>query len=183
VPGAAEAIGFPVVIKATGATLQHKSELGAVILNVRSTSDAATAAQRLSALSDTLLVEHMVTDGVAEILIGITVDAQFGQMLVLGAGGTLTELLRDTVALLPPFTAEAIEWALSQLKVARLLAGYRGQRAADVPALIDMALACTRYAEAQLDRLLELDINPVIVRPAGLGAVAVDALIRLRKEH
>jgi hypothetical protein len=67
--------------------------------------------------------------------------------------------------------------------VARLLAGYRGQSAADVPALIEMALACTRYAEAQLDRLLELDINPVIVRPAGLGAVAVDALIRLVKEH
>ena len=183
VPGAAEAIGFPVVIKATGATLQHKSELGAVIVNVRSANDAAAAAQRRSALSDTLLVEQMVTDGVAEILIGITVDAQFGQMLVLGAGGTLTELLRDTVALLPPFTAEAIQWALSQLKVARLLAGYRGQSAADVPALIDMALACTRYAEAQLDRLLELDINPVIVRPAGLGAVAVDALIRLTKEH
>jgi acetate---CoA ligase (ADP-forming) len=183
VVGAAEAIGFPVVIKATGATLQHKSELGAVILNVRSASDAASAAQRLSALSDTLLVEQMVTDGVAEILIGITVDAQFGQMLVLGAGGTLTELLRDTVALLPPFTPEAIQRALSQLKVARLLAGYRGQSAADVPALIEMALACTRYAEAQLDRLLELDINPVIVRPAGLGAVAVDALIRLVKEH
>jgi acetyl-CoA synthetase len=125
----------------------------------------------------------MVTDGVAEILIGITVDAQFGQMLVLGAGGVLTELLRDTVALLPPFSAGSIEAALGRLRLAPLLAGYRGRKLADVPALVELALACTRYAEAHLERLLELDLNPVIVRPAGLGAVAVDALIRLVKEN
>jgi acetate---CoA ligase (ADP-forming) len=180
---AASAIGYPVVIKATGRTLQHKSDLGGVILNVRDAQQAAAAAQRLATLSDTLLVEQMVTDGVAEILIGITVDAQFGQLLVLGAGGTMTELLRDTVALLPPFTAEAIGAALARLGIARLLAGYRGGPAADVAALIEVALACTRYAEAQLEALLELDLNPVIVRPAGRGAIAVDALIRLSKEH
>ncbi len=98
-------------------------------------------------------------------------------------GGTLTELLRDTVALLPPFTAETILCAINRLKVAPLLAGYRGHSAADVPALVEMALACTRYAQTHVDRLVELDINPVIVRPSGLGAVAVDALIRLVKEH
>ena len=136
-----------------------------------------------AALSDALLVEQMVTDGVAEILVGITVDAQFGQLLVLGAGGTMTELLRDTVALLPPFTADKIQRGLARLKVARLLAGYRGKPAADVPALIELALACARYAEAQVDHLLELDLNPVIVRPVGHGAVAVDALVRLAKEH
>ena len=124
----------------------------------------------------------MVTDGVAEILIGMTVDAQFGQLLVLGAGGTLTELLRDTVALLPPFTSDAIHAAIGRLRVAPLLAGFRGRRGGDVPALVDMALACTRYAQAHLERLVELDLNPVIVRPAGLGAIAVDALIRLDKE-
>ena len=150
---AAETIGYPLVIKATGNALQHKSDVGAVILNVGNASDALAAARRLSALSDTLLVEQMVTDGVAEILIGMTLDAQFGQILVLGAGGTLTELLHDTVALLPPFTPESIGSALRGLKVARLLAGYRGRSAADVPALIDAALACTRYAEAHLERL------------------------------
>jgi acetate---CoA ligase (ADP-forming) len=183
VVAAAEAIGYPVAIKATGPALQHKSELGAVIVNVRSADQAKAAAQRLASLSDTLLVEQMVGDGVAEVLIGMTVDAQFGQMLVLGAGGVLTELLGDTVALLPPFTTEAIGAALSRLKVARLLAGYRGKPAGDIPALIEIAQACTRYAQAQVDRLVELDINPVIVRPAGLGAVAVDALIRLAKEQ
>ena len=91
------------------------------------------------------LVEEMVTDGVAEVLVGMTVDSQFGQLLVLGAGGVLTELLRDSVTLLPPFDAAGIERALRTLRVARLLGGFRG-------------------------------------RPAGLGAVAVDALIRLAEE-
>jgi acetate---CoA ligase (ADP-forming) len=179
---AAAALGFPVVIKAVGSRLEHKSELGAVVLNVRSAAEAAAAAQRLSALSATLLVEEMVSDGVAEVLVGVSVDPQFGQLLVLGAGGVLTELLRDSVSLLPPFTAAAIEAALGRLKLARLLAGYRGRPPADVAALVQTALACTRYAAANLERLVELDLNPVIVRPQGSGAVAVDALIRL-EEH
>jgi len=119
---AADAIGYPVVIKAAGRSLQHKSDLGGVVLNVRGPDQARAAAQRLAALSDTLLVEQMVDDGIAEVLVGMTVDEQFGQMLVLGAGGTLTELLRDTVALLPPFTADAIRSAIGRLTVAKLLA-------------------------------------------------------------
>jgi len=179
---AAAALGFPVVIKAAGAALEHKSEVDGVVLNVRSAAEAAAAAQRLSALSATLLVEEMVSDGVAEVLVGVTVDAQFGQLLVLGAGGVLTELLRDSVSLLPPFTAASIEAALGRLRVGKLLAGYRGRPPADVAALVQTVLACARYAAANLERLVELDLNPVIVRPAGLGAVAVDALIRL-EEH
>ena len=74
---------------------------------------------------------------------------------------------------------ESIEAALRRLKVSKLLTGFRGKPAGDVPALVAAILACTQYAKANLDSLLELDINPVIVRPAGLGAVAVDTLIRL----
>jgi acetate---CoA ligase (ADP-forming) len=176
---AAKEIGFPVVIKASGAHLEHKSELGAVVVNIRTPAEAQAAAQRLKQVSDQLLVEQMISDGVAEIIVGMTVDAQFGQVLVIGAGGVLTELLRDTATLLPPFTPTSIEAALNHLKVSKLLKGFRGKPAGDVPALIDTVLACTRYAEANLNTLVELDINPVIVRPAGLGAVAVDALIRL----
>jgi acetyl-CoA synthetase len=179
---AARKIGFPVVIKASGAHLEHKSELGAVVVNIRTTVEAESAAQRLSKLSDSLLVEEMVSDGVAEILVGMTVDPQFGQVLLLGAGGVLTELLRDTVTLLPPFTAESVHEALKRLKVFKLLVGFRGKPPGDVPALLATVLACTRYAETNLESLLELDINPVIVRPAGLGAVAVDALIRLAEQ-
>ena len=176
---AAAALGFPVVMKAAGAALEHKSELGGVILDIRTATDAAAAAQRLSALSGTLLVEQMIDDGVAEILVGISVDPQFGQLLTLGAGGVLTELLRDSVTLLPPFTAARITAALARLRAAPLLNGYRGRPAADVPALVETARACARYAHANLERVAELDLNPVIVRPRGRGAVAVDALIRL----
>ncbi len=180
---AAADIGFPVVIKVAGPGLEHKSDVGGVVLNVRTPTDADTAAARLSRLSDQLLVEQMVTDAVAEILIGIKTDAQFGQLLVLGAGGVLTELLKDTVILLPPFTAADIERAIGRLAVAKLLGGFRGGPPGDIPALVQTALGCARYARDTRDRLIELDLNPVIVRPAGRGAVAVDALIRLIEEN
>jgi acetyl-CoA synthetase len=182
VPDAAGALGYPVAIKATGAALEHKSDVGGVVLDVRTPADAAAAAERLSRLSSLLLVEKMVEDGVAEILIGITADPQFGQLLLLGAGGVLAEYLADTVVLTPPFTSDAIQGACGRLRATRLLSGYRGRPPGDVPALVHTALACARYGQHNLDRLLELDLNPVIVRPAGLGAVAVDALVRLTEE-
>ncbi len=124
----------------------------------------------------------MIADGVAEILVGVMVDAQFGQVLLLGAGGITTELWHDTVTLLPPFTAQSIEAGLKRLTVWKLLAGFRGKPAGDVAALVEAALAVTRYAADHLETLSELDVNPIIVRPAGRGAVAVDTLIRLAEE-
>jgi succinyl-CoA synthetase beta subunit len=176
---AAVELGFPVVMKVASAELEHKSDVGGVLVNIRNRDEAEAAAERLGQLATSLLVEEMISDAVAEILIGITVDPQFGQVLVIGAGGVLTELLRDTVTLLPPFTPTAIEAAIRRLSVARLLTGYRGRPPGDIATLVETAMACARYAEANMNTLLELDINPVIVRPAGRGAVAVDALIRL----
>src|ERR1700675_2347003 len=176
---AALTLGFPVVLKATGSHLTHKTEVGGVVLNVRSGAEARNAAERLAKLSDTVLVEEMVTDGVAEVLIGVIVDPQFGQVLVLGAGGVFTEILSDSVSLLPPWTHASIEAALRRLSIARLLDGYRGKPAADVGALIGAILGVARYASENLSALVEIDVNPVIVRPAGLGAVAVDTMIRL----
>jgi acetyl-CoA synthetase len=179
---AARALGFPVVMKAAGA-FEHKSDIGGVILDVRTVADAVAAAERLSQISRTVLVEEMVTDAVAEVLVGVTVDPQFGALLVLGAGGVLAELLQDTATLLPPFTSAAVQEGLGRLSVGRLLGGYRGRPPGDLPALVRAVLACARYAQDNVDRLLELDLNPVIVRPAGLGAVAVDALVRLVEEN
>jgi acetyl-CoA synthetase len=183
VPETAAALGFPVVIKAIGAHLEHKSEVGGVVLNVRSTAEAAAAGARLAALSDTLLVEQMTTDGVAEILIGVIVDPQFGQVLVLGAGGVLTELLSDSVSLLPPWTRESISEALRRLAVAKLLTGFRGKPRGDTGALMECILQIARYASATSATLIEIDVNPVIVRPDGEGVVAVDTMIRLYKSN
>jgi acetyl-CoA synthetase len=186
-PGAAAhcaaSIGFPVVIKAVGSHLEHKTEVGGVVLNIGNAADAAAAALRLKALSDTLLVEEMTCDGVAEILVGLIVDPQFGQVLVLGAGGVFTELLADSVTLLPPWTRESIAAALRGLKVAKLLAGYRGKPAGDLESLIDAVEGVARYAAENVSALVEIDVNPIIVRPAGKGAVAVDVMIRLHNSH
>ena len=178
---AALALGFPVVIKASGAHLEHKTEVGGVVLNVNTQAEVMRAAERLAKLSDTLLVEEMFTDGVAEILIGVIVDPQFGQVLVLGSGGVFTEILSDSVSLLPPWTRTSVESALRSLTAGKLLRGYRGKPAADVDALTDVILSVARYASENVAALVELDVNPVIVRPAGLGAVAVDAMIRLKR--
>ena len=178
---AAAELGFPVVIKAAAADLAHKTEVGGVALNIQSAGEAGQAAGRLAKLSATLLVEEMITDGVAEVLIGIIVDPQFGQVLVLGAGGVLTEFMGDSVSLLPPWSHDSIAAGLSGLRIAKLLAGFRGKPAGDIEALIDAALSVTRYAAANVSRLVEVDVNPVIVRPRGKGAVAVDTMMRLKK--
>jgi acyl-CoA synthetase (NDP forming) len=178
---AALALGFPVVMKASGAHLEHKTEVGGVVLNVRTEAEAISATERLAKLSDTLLVEEMFTDGVAEVLIGVIVDPQFGQVLVLGAGGVFTEILSDSVSLLPPWTHASIESALRRLTISKLFGGYRGKPAADVDALISTILCVARFASGNLSTLVEIDVNPVIVRPIGLGAVAVDTMIRLQR--
>ena len=170
-------------MKACADSLEHKSDAGGVVLNIRTPAEAGIAASRLGALANNVLIEPMIADGVAEILVGALIDPQFGLTLLLGAGGVLTELLRDSTSLLPPFTRPAITTALGRLTVSRLLGEFRGKPAGDVPALVDAILGVTRYAEANLDVLSELDVNPIIVRPLGAGVVAVDALIRLAKEH
>jgi hypothetical protein len=123
----------------------------------------------------------MLTDAVAEVLVGVILDPQFGQVLVLGSGGIFTEILRDSVSLLPPWTGAAIRRGLAQLAVAKLLNGFRAEPRGDTPALVDLVLGIARYASAHVEHLVELDVNPVIVRPNGLGAVAVDSLIRIKE--
>jgi acetyl-CoA synthetase len=177
---AALSLGFPVVLKAVGAHLEHKSEVGGVVLNLRNETDVTAAAERLTRLSPTLLIEQMTVDGVAEILAGIVVDPQFGQVLVLGAGGVLTELVGDSVTLLPPWTAATVRMGIDRLSAAKLLAGYRGKPPGDLDGLIEAVLGVARYATAHVAELVELDVNPIIVRPRGLGVVAVDTLIRLK---
>jgi acyl-CoA synthetase (NDP forming) len=176
---AAEAIGFPVVLKALG--IAHKSEVGAVRLDLRSAAEVEVAATELQSLGDGLLVEAMVTDAVAELLIGVAREPNFGLLMTIAAGGVLVELSRDAASLLLPVTPDAIREAILSLRMASLLQGYRRRPPGDVDAAVAAALAIQRYAEANIAALEELDVNPLLVRPAGRGAVAVDALIRVRE--
>lgn len=176
---AASELGYPLVLKAVSAEMAHKTERGAVRLRLTTEAAVRAAAAALLPMGEAVLVERMVTDAVAEVIVGIGHDPAVGPYLLLGSGGILAELLADTAVLTLPARAADIEAALATLKVSKLLAGFRGQPEGDIAGLIACILAVQDYALANLPTLLELDVNPVMVRPAGLGAVAVDALIRL----
>ena len=180
--GVADSLGYPVVVKAVSAQLAHKTEVGGVQLNVQNAEGVRAAVARMAALSDRFLVEQMATQVVAEIIVGVQRDAQFGFSLTLGAGGVLVELLQDVQTLLFPVARADVQSALQALKAWPLLAGFRGKSAGDVEALVDAVLAIASYAQANAHRLLELDVNPVLVMPEGQGVLAVDALIRLAGE-
>jgi acyl-CoA synthetase (NDP forming) len=175
---AAEALGYPVALKALG--LAHKSEAGAVRLNLDSPVEVEAAARAVAGLGNGLLIEKMVTGTVAELLVGITRDPHFGLLLTIGAGGVLVELLGDSVSLLLPATVDEMREAMLSLKTAPLLQGFRGRPAADIDAAIDAVQAMARFAEANAGRIDELEINPLLVRASGEGVAAVDALIRMR---
>jgi acetyl-CoA synthetase len=177
---AAESLGFPVAIKIADAGIAHKSERGGVRLGIRSRESATRAAEELGARAAQLLVEEMVEGGVAEMLVGVVRDPQFGQVLVLGSGGVQAELWKDTIRLLPPWNADNVESALRRLKSWPLLDGFRGKPRADLPALVSAILAIANYAQKRRESLLEMEVNPLIVLESGRGAVAVDALIRER---
>lgn len=185
-PDAAAEIGFPVAVKALDAALTHKSDSGAVALNLADDRAVAGAvAQIQESLAgnglapDRFLVERMVPGAVAELIVGIKQDPQFGLALILGAGGVLVNLIEDSRALLLPTDRVQVAAALDSLKAARLLAGYRGKPAGDRDAVIDAVMSVAGFAEAMRGSLLELDVNPLLVLPEGQGAVAADALIRL----
>jgi acyl-CoA synthetase (NDP forming) len=173
-PDAAQAVGYPVAVKTVAAGLLHKSEAGAVQLNL---GDAEAVQRAVASMPGPWLIEAMASGGVAELLVGITHDPQFGHALTLGAGGVWVELFNDTCTLLLPARREEIETALRSLRCAPLLAGYRGKPAADMPALLDAVEAVLRYAAQHAGQLRELEINPLIALPR--GALAVDAVVRL----
>lgn len=175
----AESLGFPVVVKASSKDLAHKTEAGGVALNLRSVAAVQEAAHAMSGLCDQVLVEEMITDGVAEVLVGLTVDAQFGLTLVIGSGGTMTEIYRDAVTCLFPIDRAQIRSILERLTVWPLLQGFRGKPAGDVDALIDTVLAIAAFAEARPGEICDLDINPLIVRPLGNNVVAADVLLNI----
>ena len=176
---AARDIGFPVAVKAVGADIVHKTEIGAVKLNLRSQTEVRRAARELAPHSREILVEKMAQGGVAELIIGIARDAQFGPHLVIGAGGVLVEVMKDAKTLLLPTTKREIRAAILSLKTAPLLTGYRGKPPADVTAAVDAAWAVAKFARKHWTTVQELDINPLIVLEKGKGAVAADALIAL----
>jgi acyl-CoA synthetase (NDP forming) len=176
---AARRLGFPVVVKASSATLSHKTEAGGIAVNLTTPEEVRDSAMRMRDLADEVLVEKTVAGAVCELIIGVKTDPQFGLALVIGAGGILTEFLKDAVTLLLPTSRQEIERALGRLRIAALIDGFRGRKG-DRAAVIGAIEAVARFAQAHGPYIEELDVNPLMVLPPGQGAVAVDALLRLR---
>ena len=176
---AAEAVGFPVVLKARSGDVVHKSDVGGVALGLAD-SEAVRAAYetmqaRLGAQMGGAVIQPMAPPGV-EAIVGLAADPEFGPVVMVGLGGVLTDLLQDRAFAVPPLEPGAADAMVASLRAAPLLDGYRGAPKADRQALVAVLEQVARVAE-EVPELVELDLNPILVSSA--GAVAVDCKARL----
>ena len=176
----AEEITYPVTLKISDSELAHKSELGAVMLNIQDSVMLEKACHDLFNLGPSLLIEKMITDSVCELIIGVDHDPTFGKYVIIGGGGIFVEILKDSSVLLLPVTRKDVLLAISKLKVYPLLEGYRGNPKGDLESVVDVVMSI--IALVSENDVLELDINPLIVLRENKGAVAADVLIRLNSD-
>ncbi len=178
-------VGYPLVLKAAGEKIVHKSDVGGVATGLRSAKDLAAALARMK--KD--LERHGAADGLEgfilqreargrELVVGATNDPRIGPLVMFGLGGRYVEVFKDVKFLLPPVTREDVLEALSQLKAGKLLAGVRGERPGDTAFLVETVLRVCRLA-FEFPEIAEMDINPLFVGDRGRGGLAVDARIRV----
>jgi len=177
----AKRIGFPVALKIVSSDISHKTEAGGVMLGLKTPADVVAAAKTLAARAkkhnrkariDGFLVQEMV-DGV-EVLLGARNDALYGPLLVVGSGGVLVELARDVALRLLPASSADVKAMIDGLKLKTQLKGFRGRPPADAAALVKAAVGLAKFFVDHRDVLADIEINPLIVRAKGEGAVAVD---------
>jgi acetyltransferase len=178
-------VGFPLVMKIQSRDIPHKSEVEGVRIHI-ATSDQALIAydallesarrHRPDAVIQGVLVSPMAEKGV-EIIVGTMLDATFGAMIMVGLGGITTELFKDVVYRPAPVSAVEATAMLEALKAAPLLNGFRGAPKADVPALAQLIAQISQLAAGYAKDIAEIEINPVLVHPAGEGVTIVDALV------
>ena len=181
---AAEGIGYPVAMKVDSPDILHKTEAGAIRLNLADAAAVSAAFEEIIAAArsydagariDGVVVQEMVSGGV-ETIVGVSCDAQLGPVLLFGTGGVLVEVYNDVALRLCPITRDDALDMIDEVKGARLLRGFRGAPAADIDALAEALVQVSQMAAQLEGSLAELDINPLVALPAGQGVKAVDAL-------
>ncbi|HWS29436.1 MAG TPA: acetate--CoA ligase family protein [Clostridia bacterium] len=186
---AAREIGYPVVLKVMSPQILHKTEAKVIAVGLADELAVREAYPRLmqnalrfapNAQIDGMLVQEMAEEPVAEVILGITRDAQFGPAVVYGTGGILVEVLKDSTLGIPPFNEEEALEMIRSTKGYRLLTGFRGREKADVLSLAKTLVQVGRLAAECGDEIAALDINPLLVYGEGKGVLAVDALLELR---
>ena len=185
---AARQLGFPVVLKVDSPDILHKTEAGVVRLHLADAAQVRAAYAEVTARAEAyapraeitgVSVQEMVGQGV-EVIVGVSYDQQLGPVLLFGTGGVMVEVYNDVALRRCPITHSEAQAMIAEVKGARLLQGFRGSPKADVEALADTLVRVSHFAMHFEGRLAELDINPLLVLPAGQGVKAVDALIALR---
>ncbi|MDB5414292.1 MAG: coA-binding domain protein [Rubritepida sp.] len=182
---AAEKLGFPVALKLQSASIGHKTEIGGVLLGLADAAAVAVGTAKLlaaarihapDAVIDGVLVQEMVS-GVGEVIVGVVADASLGPAVMAGPGGVLAEIIEDVGFRIAPFDAAEAARLRGETRLSKMVAGVRGGAAWDAAAL-DALLARVSVMADELEGLVaEIDLNPVIVRADGAGAVIVDALV------
>ena len=175
---AAESLTYPLVLKACDAALLHKSDAGAVMVGIEDFDGLVAGAETLFSRYPSLLVEEMITDTVCELIVGVRQDPVIGPWMMIGSGGIYAELLGDTRVTLLPSRDDEFATMISSLKIHPLLNGYRGSEAGDVPALLATLQRVADFVMEKRESLVELEINPLLVRPKGKGVCAVDAVLQ-----
>ena len=187
---AAQALGYPVVLKALSDAVAHKTELGVVAVNLKNEDDLANAFARLSARLGKLeprpadlafLVQEFVPGGV-EVFAGVSRDPDFGLSLAFGMGGIAIEVMRDFALRMLPLRDGDAEAMIAETRGAALLGAVRGGEAADVKSLAACLYALGDFASHNADHIAEIDLNPIKVLPQGRGVIVVDALIVARPD-
>jgi acetyltransferase len=175
-------IGTPVAIKLVSSTITHKSEVGGVILDVKTEEDAIIAFNAirgnlekkcLSVEMRGVIVQRMITHGI-ELFMGVKNDKSAGHVIMFGAGGIYTELINDTVTRLLPLTDIDAEEMIGETRVKRMLTGYRGMPLMDINAIKELLLRISQMVK-DIPEIIEMDINPVKVLPEGKGCLVLDA--------
>jgi acyl-CoA synthetase (NDP forming) len=188
---AAREIGVPVALKVMSPQILHKTEAGVIALNLSEEQEIRGSYERLLAAArdydpeatvDGVLCQRMAGGAVAEAIVGLLVDPQFGPAVIFGMGGVMVEVLGDRALGIPPLDRSSAGAMIEQTRAARILKGFRGSPPADIEALIDVLIGVGNLALDWGGRIEALDINPLLILPAGQGAVAVDALLVLREE-
>ncbi len=177
---AAAKMGFPVVLKASGAQLFHKTEVDGISLNLGSEKDVAREAERLLHISgcEAVLVQEMVKGG-RELVCGLIRDPHFGPCVMFGIGGILTEILNDTVFRLAPLSSWDAHEMMVEIRARKIIEPFRGEAAVDQTVLARTLVALGEIG-LKHEAVAEVDINPLKIRPDG-SPVAVDALVVLRR--
>ena len=178
---AAEEIGFPVVMKLMAEDVVHKSDTGAVKLNLMTKEDVEKAYDDLMSIASQeekkISVQKMADEPITELIIGMTTDPQFGPALMFGIGGILVELLEDVSFRIAPVTEYDCSEMIKEIKGFPILDGYRGKPKADINAIIDTLMKVSDLV-IKHEEIFEMDLNPVFIYDNGL--ICVDARIILK---